>query len=143
MNDLDYFIGLFAVAGMTGFILGISMMFVTKHYLNHSSRRRRYIELIWGPDNEWHNGKRFDFVIANFIIPGSTFTAWRMKIGLMTRHQKAMGAHAYPALHMNSNYIKLLEEFRFFVRWECSKGLILVLSLGLVVAGMGLDKGWW
>ena len=58
-----------AMMGMSGILLGVLMMFATRAYLNRSSRRNRIIELIWGTNNEWHNGKPFDFVVANFIIP--------------------------------------------------------------------------
>lgn len=132
-----------AMMGMSGILLGVLMMFATRAYLNRSSRRNRIIELIWGTNNEWHNGKPFDFVVANFIIPSSTFTAWRMKNGLTTQRQRSAGSSAFPALHQNKNYTALLNEFSAFAAWEAAKAIILFASFSALILGMGLDKGWW
>ncbi|MBP7484422.1 MAG: hypothetical protein KA781_03865 [Aquabacterium sp.] len=132
-----------AMMGMSGMLLGLLMMFATRAYLNRSSRRSRIIELIRGPHNEWHNGKPFDFVVANFIIPSSTFTAWRMKNGFITQRQRRAGSFAFPALHQNKNYTALLNEFSAFAAWEAAKAIILFASISALILGMGLDKGWW
>lgn len=132
-----------ATVGMSGMLLGVLMMLATRAYLNRSSRRSRIIELIWGTNNEWHNGKPFDFVVANFIIPSSTFTAWRMKYGYTTQRQRSAGSFAFPALHQNQNYTALLNEFSAFAAWEAAKAIILFASFALLILGMGLDKGWW
>ena len=71
-----------AFAGGIPLMLGVLMMFVTKSYLNNSKKKFRLIELIWGLDNEWHKGKKFDFVMAKYVISSSVFTAWSMKSGL-------------------------------------------------------------
>lgn len=132
-----------ATIGMSGMVLGLLMMLATRTYLNRSSRRNRIIELIWGTHNEWHKGKPFDFVVANVIIPSSTFAAWRMKHGLTTPRQKAAGSFAFPALHQNKNYMALLNEFSAFAAWEAAKAIILFASFAFLILGMGLDKEWW
>ena len=136
-------IGFLATTSMTGAILGVMMMFITKFYLNRSTRRGRLIELIFGRNNTWYHGKEFDFVTANYVIPGSLFSAWRLKTGMITSRQKENGIYAYPSLHKNGNYLILIKEFRFFTIWEIAKAIIIISSLSLATIGMGLDKGWW
>lgn len=131
-----------SVAGVS-LIFGIAMTFGTRVYLNRSRRRWRYIELIWGVDNEWYRGKKFDFLMAGIFVAGATFTAWRMKAGLQTKKQKQLGAYAYPELHKNGNYLKLLQEFSNFVLWEFARNAMLLLAMFLMLIGVGLDKGWW
>lgn len=114
--------------GAGGILLGLLMMFVTTYYLNHSKRRARLIELVWGTENEYYRGKKMDWVMCNYVFSGSTFTAWRMKIGLTTKKQKQVGSYGYPMLHKNQNYLKLLTEFPFFVKWEASKIVFILLG---------------
>lgn len=136
-------IDLFAVVGMIGLLVGITMSVLAKVYLNRFAGRQRLIELIWGQNNELHQGKKFDFVMASIFVGGATFAAWRMKVGLQTKKQKKLGAYAYPELHKNGNYLKLLQEFSSFVWWEFARNSILLLAFFLLLIGMGLDKGWW
>lgn len=124
-------------------LIGIFMMFVTKCYVNRSKRRRRLIELIFGVSNGWYQGESFDLVMANLFVSGATFTAWRMKLGFVTKKQKEMGAYAYPALHKDFNYIKLLDEFKFFVGWEAVKAALIVISLLIGTIVYGFSEGWW
>jgi hypothetical protein len=109
--------------------LGVMMMFVTTIYINRSKKRRRLIELGFGRNNEWYRGKKMDFFMANFVYSGITFTAWRMKVGLVSKKQKELGAYAFPELHKHNNYNKLLQEFPFFVKWEMTKMAIIFLGL--------------
>jgi hypothetical protein len=140
MTDLKNVI---VITAFCSLMLGFFTMFITKAYLNKSKRRQRLIELIWGVDNEYFRGKKFDFVMANYVIAGCIFTAWRMKKGYVTKTQKAIGSYGYPMLHTNQNYNKLLIEFSFFAYWETLKimfTLIFFLSGGFVY---GVDNGWW
>ena len=126
-----------------GLLLGILMAFITKSYLNRSKRRQRYIELIWGTENQWHSGEKFDFFMANYVISSSPFTAWWMKSGFFTKKLKSKGSYLFPMLHREYNYLKLLDEFPFFVRWEFTKAILLLISVTLMVVIAGDDKGWW
>lgn len=126
-----------------GLLIGIIMSIITKMYLNRLKTRRRFIELIWGVDNDWHKGKSFDFIMANVFAAGATFTAWRMQVGLQTKKQGEIGAYAYPELHRNNNYKKLLQEFPFLVRWEFTRNsLFLASTLGMLVS-FGINNNWW
>ena len=119
------------------------MMFGTKYYLNNSKRRKRFIELIWGINNEWYRGKKFDIVMANIFVANAPLIAWRMKIGWITKKQMESGAYIYPALHRNLNYLLLLEEFKFFVRWEAIKAMLLLVGILSMTIIYGLAEGWW
>ena len=143
MDSKEFFLSIVALISGVGLLLGVLMMFGTKYYLNHGKQRRRYIQLIWGVDNEWFEGRPFDFVMSNYVIPSSAITACLMNFGLASKRLKEKGSYAFPYLHRNDNYKILLREFPYFVLWEVSKAFILVLSLGLAGFGMGLDKGWW
>lgn len=114
----------------------LAMCFITKQYLNTTPKRKILIELIFGKDNEWYRlEKKFDFVMANAVLPGSTVAAWRMKKGIGTKRQRAHGAYAFPNLHVNHNYLRLLDEFPFFVRWEFAKAALAAVSfIALAVA---------
>jgi hypothetical protein len=116
--------------GIASLILTPLMMLGTQIYLNRTTHRQRLIELVWGKDNNWYRGQNFDFVMANFVFSGSTFAAWRLKAGLLTKSQRKSGSYAYPNLHNNNNYNKLLSEFPFFVRWEFTKAGLIIYSLG-------------
>ena len=143
MNTEQKLIATIAIAGGAGLLLGILMMFITKSYLNRFKRRKRYIELIWGVDNEWYNGKNFDFFMANYLVASSTFTAWWMSNGLLTGKLMRKGSYIFPTLHKDNNYIKLLQEFPFFVKWEFVKVIIIILSFAITAAGMTREDGWW
>lgn len=137
------FLLIVVVAAGAGLILGLMMCIGTKVYLNRSKRRQRYIELIWGTDNEWYRGKKFDIFMANLFVANAPLIAWRMKIGWVSKRQMELGAYAYPALHRNLNYIKLLEEFKFFVRWEVVKTALLLVGLLSMGVGYGFAHDWW
>lgn len=123
--------------------VGIGMTFGTKLYLNRSKRRDRYIELVFGTDNDWYKGRRFDFLMAHLLGAPAILTAWRMRVGFVTEKQKSMGAYAYPMLHRNFNYLKLLNEFRLFALWEALKIVFLIAGvLGMLVV-YGFSDGWW
>jgi hypothetical protein len=139
----DTYLGIASLATIAIFIISIAMMFGTKYYLNNSKRRKRFIELIWGTDNEWYNGKKFDVVMANIFVANAPLIAWRMKIGWITKKQMQLGAYAYPALHKNLNYLLLLEEFKFFVRWEAIKAMLLLVGILSMTIIYGLAEGWW
>lgn len=124
-------------------VVGIFMMFITKSYVNRSKRRKRLIELIFGVNNKWYRGEAFDLVMANLFVSGATFTAWRMKLGFISKKQKILGAYAYPALHKDFNYIKLLDEFKFFVRLEAVKATLVFISLLVGTIVYGFAEGWW
>ena len=136
-------LGIASLAIMMLLIVGIAMMFGTKHYLNSSARRKRFIELIWGVDNEWYRGKKFDIVMANMFVATAPLIAWRMKIGWVSKRQMELGAYAYPALHRNFNYIKLLDEFKFFVRWEALKATLILVGVLSMIIVYGFIEGWW
>ena len=116
--------------GIASLILTPLMMLGTQIYLNRTTHRQRLIELVWGKDNNWYRGQKFDFVMANFVFSGSTFAAWRIKVGLLTKAQKKSGSYVYPDLHNNNNHKKLLLEFPFFVGWEFTKAGLIIYSLG-------------
>lgn len=118
-------------------------MFVTKYYLNNSKKRFRLIELIWGFDNEWHKGKRFDFVMANYVIPSCVFTAWLMNSGVASKELMTRGSFGFPMLHRGSNYEKLLNELRFFVRWELAKATLIFIGFLFGTIVVGINKNWW
>ena len=143
MNTEQKLIAIIAIAGGAGLLLGILMMFITKSYLNRLKRRKRYIELIWGTNNEWYNGEKFDFFMANYLVASSTFTAWWMRNGLLTAKLMRKGSYIFPMLHKDDNYIKLLHEFPFFVRWEFTKVIIIILSFAIIAVGMAREDGWW
>ncbi len=90
--------------GIASLIFTPLMMLGTQIYLNRTVHRQRLIELVWGKDNNWYRGKKFDFVMANFVFSGSTFAAWRIKVGLLTKAQKKSGSYAYPNLHGPSSF---------------------------------------
>lgn len=126
-----------------GLFVGICMSILTKIYLNRFQGRKRYIELIWGVENDWYKGKNFDFIMANVFVSGATFTAWRMKVGLQTKKQSEVGAYAYPELHKNYNYKKLLEEFSTFVLWEFLRNVLLLTAFFAMFVSFGMGKEWW
>lgn len=132
-----------AFGGGIPLLLGVLMMFVTKYYLNNSKKRFRLIELIWGFDNEWHKGKRFDFVMANHVIPSCVFTAWLMNSGVASKELMTRGSFEFPMLHRDSNYEKLLNELRFFVRWELAKATLIFIGFLFGTIVVGMDKNWW
>ena len=117
------------IGGIASMAFALLMMLGTKIYLNRTRHRQRLIELVWGKDNNWYRGQKFGFVMANFVFSGSTFAAWRIKVGLSTKAQKKSGSYAYPNLH-NNNHKKLLLEFPFFVGWEFTKAGLIIYSLG-------------
>lgn len=128
---------LLTTAASIGLLTSFIMIFVTKAYLNNSPRRKRLIYLLWGEDNEWHRGKPFDLVTANAVVAGSGIAAWRMKHRLVTRKERALGFYVFPNLHQENNYIKLLDEFKFFTRWETVKAIITIFSfiaIGVLIA---------
>lgn len=87
------------------------------------------IELIWGRSNEWYEGKSFDFFMANYVVSGCTFAAWRYKTNLVTQNQRQRGAAAYPNLHLDQNYLRLLEEFSFLAHWEMVKIFLILIFI--------------
>jgi hypothetical protein len=123
-------LGVLITGGIASLIFTLLMMLGTQIYLNRTVHRQRLIELVWGKDNNWYRGQNFDFVMANFVFSGSTFAAWRLKVGLLTEAQRKSGSYAYPNLHNNNNYKKLLSEFPLFVRWELTKAWLIIYSLG-------------
>lgn len=135
--------GIASIIVMALLLLGIVMSFFTKIYLNRFRGRQRFIELIWGVENNWYKGKKFDFVTANIFVGGATFTAWRMKVGLQTKKQAATGAFAYPELHRNYNYKKLLEEFSLFVWWEFVRNFLLLSGVFGMLVLFGMSEEWW
>jgi hypothetical protein len=66
-----------------------------------------------------------------------------MKLGFISKKQKILGAYAYPALHKDFNYIKLLDEFKFFVRLEAVKATLVFISLLVGTIVYGFAEGWW
>lgn len=128
---------LLTAAASIGLLISFIMLFITKAYLNHSPRRTRLIYLLWGEDNEWHRGKPFDLVMANAVVAGSGIAAWRMKHHLITQKERVSGFYFFPNLHQENNYIKLLEEFKFFTIWETLKAILTIFSfiaIGVLIA---------
>jgi hypothetical protein len=124
-------------------LLGFFMMFGTKSYLNRSKRRQRLIELTLGIDNEYYRGKKFDFVMANYVMSTAIPGAWRMKNVGMSNKLSDKGSIMFPALHLNGNYTKLLTEFIVFARWETIKIIFFITALFSGSWYYGIAEGWW
>lgn len=116
-----------SIIGGVCLVLSLIMMIITWQYVNRSKKRRRLIELIWGRSNDWYEGKPFDFFMANYVISGCIFVAWRFKHNIVTKNQRHRGAVAYPNLHFDGNYLKLLNEFKFLTHWETVKIFMIFL----------------
>ena len=119
------------------------MMVVTWLYVNKTSRKQRLIELGYGTNNDWHRGKRIDFVDANYIVSLVTVVSYGMSFRKNKLKKNVVLFSLAPNLHLHDNYDKLLDEFKFFSRWELTKYLFLFFGATSLFIGMGIDKGWF
>ena len=66
------------IAVLCAGIIPIPMFIATWLYVNKTSRKQRLIELGYGTNNDWHRGKRIDFVDANYIVSLVTVVSYGM-----------------------------------------------------------------
>lgn len=134
---------LFLMAGGLGIVLGFLMSFVTMWYLNHSKRRGRLFELGYSKESDWYKGAKVDFYMANLFVANMGTLAYLMKRGWAHKRSMAGGIAAVPNLHINKNYEKFLAEFPFFVRWEATKFVLLMIGFISGTASYGMNRSWW
>ncbi len=141
--DREVVVTILAVVGMSGIFLALFMMVGTTIYLNRSPRRFRLFELGYSRESEWYKSGKVDFFTANYIMSHMLVAALRMRGGRSSKRARSVGTPLAPYIHLDRNYDKFLDEFSGFVKCELIKFFVIVVSMAMVAAGMGIDKGWW
>ena len=134
---------LFWLALFCFMLIPLPMMIVTWLYVNKTPRRKRLIELGYGINNDWYRGKRIDFVDANYIVSLMTVVSYGMRFRKDKLRKQVVLFSLAPNLHLHNHYDKLLNEFRFFAKWELIKYLLIIFGAVLLFIGIGIDKDWF
>ena len=124
-------------------VIPVPMMIVTWLYVNKTPRKQRLIELGYGTDNAWYRGKWIGFVDANYLFAMLPTVAYAMRFRKDFLGKKIPEMTLTPNLEFNDNYNKLLNEFKFFVRWVITMVLFIAFGMTVLGIGMGIDKGWF
>lgn len=125
-----------AAASIVGVLISIIMMIGSTVYLNKSAHRFRFFELGYSKNSDWYKSGKVDFFTTNIIMSNAIIAAIVLKKSNPSSKLRKNGAAIAPVIHVDENYVKLLDEFPWLVRWELVKFIIGVPSLlaGMVVA---------
>ena len=121
------------------------MFIVTWIYVNKTPRKQRLIELGYGTNNDWHRGKRIDFVEANWILPMMVIGAFVLRhlTYFIKRNKKPLQPFDLtPNLHNNTNYLKLPKEFPFFYYWVLTTFSSIAIGILCATFAGGIKNGW-
>lgn len=124
-------------------LIVVVMMIGTTIYLNRSSNRFRIFELGYSRHSDWHKSGKVDFFTANYVMSHMVLASLKMRGGWGSLKARTHGSSLVPYLHLDKGYMKLLEEFPFFVWWEMVK---LGFGLGCIFFGLigyGMKSEWW
>mgnify|MGYP003610185316 FL=1 len=142
MNELGFPLIIIAMtcAGVIPIIMGMIAMV----FLNKRQHKMRIASLLFGPKHEWSQGKGWiGLMDVGYIIAIGFVGAWRMNITINKLHKKQEMALMFPALNVDNNYLKLITEYRVFLRLTMITTIIMLFGMTVLFIGMGIDKGWF
>ena len=142
MNELGFPLIIIAMtcAGVIPIIMGMIAMV----FLNKRQHKMRIAFLLFGAKHEWSQGKGWiGLMDVGYIIAIGFVGAWRMNITINKLHKKQEMALMFPALNVDNNYLKLITEYRVFLRLTMITTIIMLFGMTVLFIGMGIDKGWF
>ena len=132
------------IGGVGTIIIPIIMGMIAMVFLNKRQHKMRIASLLFGPKHEWSQGKGWiGLMDVGYIIAIGFVGAWRMNITINKLHKKQEMALMFPALNVDNNYLKLITEYRVFLRLTMITTIIMLFGMTVLFIGMGIDKGWF
>ena len=132
------------IGGVGSIIIPIIMGMIAMVFLNKRQHKMRIASLLFGPKHEWSQGKGWiGLMDVGYIIAIGFVGAWRMNITINKLHKKQEMALMFPALNVDNNYLKLITEYRVFLRLTMITTIIMLFGMTVLFIGMGIDKGWF
>jgi hypothetical protein len=137
MGEIKY---IYALIGMfLLFVPGFFLYVLHTVWIDYTKHRNRLIELSFGVDSVYMT-QRLDYAAAVFLVsaPLLAYTI-RYKKDILKSPRRAESP-VNPVLHLNKNYLKLLEEFPLYCKFYTVCYVLMTTGVFMLGCGMLVDK---
>jgi hypothetical protein len=130
---MDYLWLLSVIVLILIFVPGFFVCIFYTVWIDYTKHRNRLIELSFGA-NSIYMKERLDYAAAQRLsIAPSVAYLIRYKKDILKSSRRAESP-LHPVLHLNKNYLKLLEEFPFYCKFYT--GCYVLMILGTILGGI-------
>ncbi len=137
MDDIKY---IYALIGMfLLFVPGFIICIVHTVWIDYTKHRNRLIELSFGADSIYMK-ERLDYAASQYLCMAPSFAYLiRYKKDILKSSRRAESP-LNPVLHLNKNYLKLLEEFPLYCKFYTVCYVLMTTGAVMLGCGMLVDK---
>jgi hypothetical protein len=125
MDDIKY---IYALIGMfLLFVPGFIICIVHTVWIDYTKHRNRLIELSFGADSIYMK-ERLDYAASQYLCMAPSFAYLiRYKKDILKSSRRAESP-LNPVLHLNKNYLKLLEEFPLYCKFYTACHVLAIIG---------------